>query len=272
MKQKKLLVSLFFLLFCGTFVCATKSQAKILTIKHSTKNVYTTKYQREATSYLTKWKKGKRTLDAPLLVKNPYGTLSTSIYFYAVSTEPLYAKYTITAKGAETISGTLAGGSEANVRLTHEYLIPGLASCRKITVEINFYNAANEWKKTVRFSTTPKKEKAIPKIKKVKNGKSKTAVSLGFYDMFGHDKSDATNIYYYDNNGVSRGLTPLNGYRTDRILTVDGNLIFSYDIDKLAVMNRLGHIVRQISLKGYELHHDIMYDAAHKNLQCLVID
>ena len=98
MKQKKLLVSLFFLLFCGTFVCATKSQAKILTIKHSTKNVYTTKYQREATSYLTKWKKGKRTLDAPLLVKNPYGTLSTSIYFYAVSTEPLYAKYTITAK------------------------------------------------------------------------------------------------------------------------------------------------------------------------------
>ena len=100
MKQKKLLVSMFFLLFCGTLVCATKSQAKILTIKHSTKNVYTTKYQREATSYLTKWKKGKRTLDAPLLVKNPYGTLSTSIYFYAVSTEPLYAKYTITAKGA----------------------------------------------------------------------------------------------------------------------------------------------------------------------------
>ena len=144
MKQKKLLVSLFFLLFCGTFVCATKSQAKILTIKHSTKNVYTTKYQREATSYLTKWKKGKRTLDAPLLVKNPYGTLSTSIYFYAVSTEPLYAKYTITAKGAETVSGTLAGGSEANVRLTHEYLIPGLAAGRKNTVEINFYNAANE--------------------------------------------------------------------------------------------------------------------------------
>ena len=152
MKQKKLLVSMFFLLFCGTLVCATKSQAKILTIKHSTKNVYTTKYQREATSYLTKWKKGKRTLDAPLLVKNPYGTLSTSIYFYAVSTEPLYAKYTITAKGAETVSGTLAGGSEANVRLTHEYLIPGLAAGRKNTVEINFYNAANERKKRFRKS------------------------------------------------------------------------------------------------------------------------
>ena len=69
MKQKKLLVSLFFLLFCGTFVCATKSQAKILTIKHSTKNVYTTKYQREATSYLTKCKKGKRTPSTPLQPK-----------------------------------------------------------------------------------------------------------------------------------------------------------------------------------------------------------
>ena len=40
-------------------LCHKISGKKILTIKHSTKNVYTTKYQREATSYLTKWKKGK---------------------------------------------------------------------------------------------------------------------------------------------------------------------------------------------------------------------
>ncbi len=69
MKQKKLLVSMFFLLFCGTLVCATKSQAKILTIKHSTKNVYTTKYQREATSYLTKWKKGEKNFGCPSVSK-----------------------------------------------------------------------------------------------------------------------------------------------------------------------------------------------------------
>lgn len=125
----------------GKFVFPSVLRHFRLRHKISGKNTYyQTQYKKrlynqipEGSNFLSdQMEKGKRTLDAPLLVKNPYGTLSTSIYFYAVSTEPLYAKYTITAKGAETISGTLAGGSEANVRLTHEYLIPGLAAGRKI--------------------------------------------------------------------------------------------------------------------------------------------
>ena len=63
------------------------SFAKVYTIKHSTKNVYTKKYQQEVTKKLSRMKKSSYTIEKPLLVKNPYGTLSTSIYFYARSEE-----------------------------------------------------------------------------------------------------------------------------------------------------------------------------------------
>ena len=116
------------------------------------------------------------------------------------------------------------------------------------------------------------KDKVIPAITKVKKGSSQAALSDGFFAMFGHDKSTATNIYYYDNKGKSRGRTVLNDYRTDRILTVDGKWVFSYDLDKIAVMNRLGHIVKTYTLKGYQLHHDFMYDSYRGKLLCLVND
>ena len=247
------------------------SSAKVYTIKHSAKNVYTKKYQQEVTKKLSRMKKSSYTIEKPLLVKNPYGTLSTSIYFYARSAEGYYAEYTITAKGASTVKGTCGGGGKT-LRNTHEYLIPGLASGRTNQVELRFYDGQGTLKKTKRFTVKMPKDKVIPAITKVKKGSSQAALSDGFFAMFGHDKSTATNIYYYDNKGKSRGRTVLNDYRTDRILTVDGKWVFSYDLDKIAVMNRLGHIVKTYTLKGYQLHHDFMYDSYRGKLLCLVND
>ncbi|MBO5488829.1 MAG: aryl-sulfate sulfotransferase [Eubacterium sp.] len=258
------------ILFCMLFLTvASNAKAEVKTVKHSTKNVYTTKYQREATKQLKKWKKTSRTINKPLLVKNPYGTMSTSIYYYAVSKKPYYVKCTVAASGAETVTMTFAGGKAVT---KHEFLITGLVAGKTNKVTLQFYDKQNVLKTEKKYSIKMKKDKVIPKIKKVKKGSSKVAVSSGFYAVFGHDKSTATNIYYYDNKGVNRGRTPLNGYRTDRILTVNGKWVFSYDINKIAIMDRLGHVVRQITLKGYELHHDFMYDSKHKKLLCLVND
>ena len=132
------------------------SFAKVYTIKHSTKNVYTKKYQQEVTKKLSRMKKSSYTIEKPLLVKNPYGTLSTSIYFYARSAEGYYAEYTITAKGASTVKGTCGGGGKT-LRNTHEYLIPGLASGRTNQVELRFYDGQGTLKKTTERVSTIKK-------------------------------------------------------------------------------------------------------------------
>lgn len=272
MGKKKVLLFAFGLLLGSFLLCTMNSSAAVKTVKHSYKNVYTQKYQKQVFKQLNQWKKTKRTISSPLLVKNPYGTMSTSLYYYGVSDEPYFVNCTITASGAETITRRLVNNGKDQLTTVHEYLITGLVAGKKNTIQLQFYDANQVLKKKMKYTITIKKDKAIPKITKVKKGSSKVAISQGFYAMFGHDKSKATNIYYYDNKGVNRGRTPLNGYRTDRILTVDGKWIFSYDLDKLAVMNRLGRIEKTITLKGYQLHHDFMYDAGHKKLLCLVND
>lgn len=272
MGERKIRILILGLLLGGSLFYATNSRAEIKTMKHSYKNVYTQKYQKEALSQLEKWKKKKRTISNPLMIKNPFGTMSTSIYYYGKSDKAYYVNCTVSASGAETISRRLKNSGKNQLTTEHEYLITGLAAGKTNHIQLQFYDENNVLKKEIKYKVKIKKDNVIPKITKVKKGSSKEPVSQGIYAMFGHDKSKATNIYYYDNKGVNRGRTPLNGYRTDRILTIDGKWVFSYDLDKIVVMNRLGRVVKTITLKGYQLHHDFMYDEQHKKLLCLVND
>ena len=50
------------------------------------------------TKKLSRMKKSSYTIETPLLVKKPYGTLSTSIYFYARSAEGYYADFVVLDK------------------------------------------------------------------------------------------------------------------------------------------------------------------------------
>ena len=117
-----------------------------------------------------------------------------------------------------------------------------------------------------------KEDKKIPAITKVEKGESTAPLTEGLFAVLGHDKSTAKNIYYYDNDGVSRGRTPLEQYRTDRILTIDGNMVYSYRLSDLAIVNRLGRVIKTVNLGKYKLHHDFMYDARKKGILCLVND
>lgn len=272
MKKGKILIFVLGLLMGGCLFYTEHSKAAVLTVKHSYKNIYTQKYQKQVDAQLAKWKATPRTVDNPLFVRNPYGTMTTSLYYYAKSEQPGYVMCTITAKGAETLSYRLGNSGANQLTTEHEYLITGLAAGKTNYIRLQFFDENQVLLKEKKYNLKLKTDKVIPKIKKVKKGSSKAAVSQGIYAMFGHDKSKATNIYYYDNKGVNCGRTPLNDYRTDRILMIDGKWVFSYDLDKIAVMNRLGRIERTITLKGYQLHHDFMYDAAHKKILCLVND
>lgn len=262
---------LFFLcLLSGTLFFCTTARADVVTIKHSRDDIYTKAYQKEADKKLTQLKKGKYTTSEPLLVMNPYGTMSTSLYYYAASDTPSYVVCTITAP--ETITCRLKNNGTNELTKEHEYLIPNLAEGKTNEICLQFYDKSKKLVEEKTFSCKMESDKVIPEITSIKKGTSKAAVSKGIYAMLGHDKSYAANIYYYDNKGASRGRTPLNGYRTDRILTVDGKWVFSYDRNKLAVMSRLGRIEKTITLKGYQLHHDFMYDKKHQKILCLVND
>lgn len=242
-------------------------------IKHQCKNIYEDAYQTEADNQLQNMRNNNSyTIEDPLLVWNPYGTNTGSFYYYGVSEQDSYVVCEVTCNNGSVIKHRLKNDSDSGVTKTHEYLITGLAPGLENHFSLAFYDAGNNLIHTYQYTVTLKKDKQIPAITKVEKGNSKSSLTDGLFAVLGHDKSKAKNIYYYDNNGICRGKTPLNDYRTDRILTIDGKLVYSYSLTDIAFVNRLGKVEKTLSLGKYELHHDFMYDEKRNELLCLVND
>ena len=84
---------------------------------------------------------------------------------------------------------------------------------------------------------------------KKSKGSSEQKMEDGLFALLGHDKAQNANIYLYDNNGVNRGRMPLNDYRTDRLLFIGDDMAYSYDFNKIAMVNRLGKSQRLMILE-----------------------
>ena len=243
------------------------------TIEHKQSDIFTDAYQKESDDQLKKWKKEKNyTFNKPLIVWNAYGTYTTSLYYYAKNDRASYAVCTVEAKeaGASVYKRTLKSVSGKKYVTTHEYQIKGLVPGAKNKITMEFFNEDGRAVGKTHFYVTTQRDDVIPAILKKNTGESKSKMSDGFFCLLGHDKANVSNVYLYDNNGVSRGRMPLNKYRTDRLLTIKGELVYSYDYNKIAFTNTLGKVTRTIDIGNYEFHHDFRYDKDHDKIICLV--
>lgn len=242
-------------------------------VLHETKKIYTDEYQAEADSQIAEWKEdGTYTVETPLLVWNPYGTNTGAFYYYAKTETDSYAVCEITPEQGSVLKNRLKNDSPNGLTKEQEYLITGLAAGQLNRIKLSFYDGADRLVQEKIYTVKLNKDEVIPEIMNVEKGESREELTKGLFAVLGHDKSTAKNIYYYDNDGVSRGRTPLNKYRTDRILTIDGNMVYSYSLSDIAVVNRLGKVIKKINIGKYKLHHDFMYDENKKLLLCLVND
>lgn len=242
-------------------------------ITHKQTDIFTQSYQKETDDQLKALKKGKNyTFNKPLIVWNAYGTYTTSLYYYAKNDRASYAVCTVEASeaGASPYKRTLKSVSGKKYVTTHEYQIKGLVPGAKNKITMQFFNEDGRAVGKTHFYVTAPKDDVIPAILKKNTGTSKAKMSDGLFCLFGHDKADVSNIYLYDNNGVSRGRMPLNKYRTDRFLFIKGQLVYSYDYNKIAFTNCIGKVTRTIDIGNYQFHHDFRYDKKYDKIICLV--
>lgn len=242
-------------------------------ITHKQTDIFTQSYQKETEDQLKALKKDKNyTFNKPLIVWNAYGTYTTSLYYYAKNDRASYAVCTVEASeaGASPYKRTLKSVSGKKYVTTHEYQIKGLVPGAKNKITMQFFNEDGRAVGKTHFYVTAPKDDVIPAILKKNTGTSKAKMSDGLFCLFGHDKADVSNIYLYDDNGVSRGRMPLNKYRTDRFLFIKGQLVYSYDYNKIAFTNGIGKVTRIIDIGNYQFHHDFRYDKKHDKIICLV--
>ena len=208
----------------------------------------------------------------PLLIYNAYGTNSSSINIYFNTDEESYLRYTIKCddKDIDEYSKTLYDNTiNNNLTTNHAYQITGLVAGKTQTISLELYNKNNEKINSKNITIFMPSSSVDIKLD-VTNGESKENLQDGLYALLGHDKSFNSNIYLYDNDGILRSEIPLNSYRSDRIIMIDNNILYSYTNRKFALVNNLGKVIKTYKIDGYYMHHDFIYDENTNNLLILV--
>ena len=195
-------------------------------------------------------------IDNPFLIYNPFGTNfnAINVYFNDYCEK---VSYTIKVAGYQDYSQSLNVEGDG-------YQIIGLISGETNTLILNVDDHSYEY-----VLKMPKTSSDVSNQLETVEGTSSTELSNGLYAMLGKDTR--SNIFLYDNNGTLRGELMIKDdeYRSDRILTIDDNLVYCYSESGFISVNSQGMIEDKYDLNGYTMHHDFIYD--DKNHRLLVL-
>ena len=109
------------------------------------KKIYSENYQNEMYQQIEKYKiMNKYTSDNPLLIENPFGTNTTSIYIYFTTEIECQVSYTISCEGYEDFSRTLNTNTTSGFTKKHEYLLIGAIPGAKNTITLHINNKNNQ--------------------------------------------------------------------------------------------------------------------------------
>lgn len=227
-------------------------------------------YQEVVEEKIEKLCKNEYSIEEPLMIYNPYGTNRNSINIYFHTDDNLKLEYTIKVDDIEDFTRVLKNEGEDNLTTNHAYQMIGFIMGKKNKLILRLKNNEDEVVTTKEFNIdfTTNKSSVQTKLK-MKSGESKEELSDGLYVMFGHDKAYNANNYLYDNNGVLRAELILENYRSDRIIFLNDEMIYSYKEDGFIRVNRLGKIEEEYSIGDYIMHHDYILDEENENLLIL---
>lgn len=224
---------------------------------------------------IRKKSQGSYTVESPLAIINPYGTLTNSLYLFFNTKEACEVEYTISAEGTPDFTRTLYNGKEKNLTKEHEYTLIGFVRNKENTVKLRLKDKSGTVKKETSFTISMPDyyTQPIPAIE-VTKGTSKVKVSEGLYALLGYEMRESSKTLLVDNDGIIRAEMLMNAYRMDEIKFLGDKILYPNSFNQFVVMNRLGKLESFYSFdsKKYEQHHDFEYDETTNSLIVLVND
>lgn len=252
---------------------ASAATAASTALTKKIEKIYTEDYQTSAATKLAAKKAADTyTVDNMLVVQNPYGTNTTSLYVYFTTTDATSVKYTVSAPSTDYPDFSATAYQKSTYQTSHEFSVLGLIPNTTNTITFTIKSKAG---KTVTKSITYKMGSLLGneevQVKQTKTT-SGTKVSDGLYAILGNDSDGQDYMFYYDNSGVLRGEVPILYYRAHRLLFKNGLMYFSASTHDIVAMNRLGKIEKfYTTTSRYLLHHDYAMDS-DGNLVVLATD
>lgn len=222
-------------------------------------NLYNLSLQEEANKNVEKLKSSQTyTEDDPLLIYNPYGTNTLSMYSYFTTTQAAIVSYTIHV--ADPTLADFTRTLNSTYTNTHESQVIGLLPDMENTITFHITYEDGTTKDVIETYTVGSLLGSEEVLLNKSEGSSTEEVSDGLYVILGNDSSEEDFMYFYDNNGILRGEIPIEGYRSHRLLLKGDKMYFSYSTSNIAEMNNLGQITNTYDLGNYVLHHDYVFD------------
>lgn len=266
------LVAIFFFTDTSPQIVASSNDSnsidyiKLKNTSNDISTIYTLDYQSDINAQITTLKnKNNYSIENPLLIANPYGTNTTSVYIYFTTDSQCAATYTISTDGYDDFSRTLNNDSDSGYTTEHEYLLVGFVPGTTNNITIILTDSNDDTIDTLSWSyDVPELLGSKDNIQlKVTAGNSNEALSDGLYAMLGNrnaeDNEEIDFILLYDNNGTIRSEIPINSYRSCRVIFDDDMMYYSISANKIAGMNKTGQVTEIFSTGDYKLHHDYIW-------------
>lgn len=207
------------------------------------------------------------TPDDPLLILNPYGTNTLSLYVYFKTGSPSRTTYRISGQGGVPTFSASCKGSESCSE-EHEYLFIGLNPGNNrvaMTVSDEFGNSGVRT-----FFVNVEKLVGQEKTNLILGkGSSNETLSKGMFVHFGGTIAGQSMILMYDNDGAIRGEIPLLSGQSRRFVTDGDRLYFNVSDTQIVGMNEFGKAERLYELNGYTIGEDYCLDETGKILYVL---
>lgn len=218
-------------------------------------------------------RKNDYSMEHPLIIYNPFGSNTCSVNAYFNSENECKITYTVTTDKASFHSFTETLYTKENYTKKHEYQIIGLVpnEINKVSLTALDENDSIIMESSFTVTMGGLQSDTAPDID-ITEGESTQKLTEGLFALFGHDKSSNACIYLYDNDGIIRSELPLRDYRSDRILFIGDKMLYSYSLNRFALVNRLGKIEQTYGIKNWEMHHDFVYDEVNNKLLILSSD
>ncbi len=270
----------------------TATIAEKLFTYNDVSEIYTYEYQKQVRDKIELLKEvGSYNEDNPLLILNPFGTNTQSLYTYFKTDFPCAVGYTVHTSTLTSYAPDFGGFVEATTEIRemengavsyvgnsyiHEFAITGLVPneiniitvrmvdefgnirLRRFYYEFGNVVSKDEERLTVTAGVKVVKDELTGESK-VSNA-SDVTLEEGIYAVFCKKNDYAPYVKLYDNDGFIRGEIPLEDNFAKKLFVRDGEIYLFVSAKKLVRINSLGEVTHIYRLNDYTVTGDWCLD------------
>lgn len=232
-------------------------------------SIYDPTYQENVGEVLnTLIRKQKYSIDYPLLVQNPYGTNTSSLYVYmGDSNEEVSLYYTISTenKAIPDFSETMYINHAATDAVEGQIigLVPG--QYNKLVIKLSDLSGT-QLNSSAYLLYVPENEETIaPSVAVVENNTNSD--SRGLFHFLSQNEEGSAYYLFYDNNGILRSQIPTNvSNLTAKVIQVDNKLFYECSDNVYALVDNFGKALEFYEYPESDKLVDYDYDEVNQKM------